>query len=300
MAMEYAITPPTSAITVPDAVNEAVDDSSDDEAQSYSLEEGISDFYVGKAVLTVANYSNRVKLFRQWYRINYGREISSRLKVKHVRLFFQEKSKTCRQLRALVTVIKGLLKHLYKIKVLKTDLSVTFKTEKQLPALVERVMSPELVKRFFIEANKHRDSTSMHILQCLAYGGLRRRACSELMKTDVKKVDHQKNGEVISNYSIFIRCGKGSKSRMVPLKKSIGRSLYMYASSLNSIYLFPGKKPGTHLNAQTIANRIKKMAIQIGSPAVSCHFFVSFYRTHNIYTVHTNQSSPHSFVFSLR
>ena len=31
--MEYAITPPTSAITVPDAVNEAVDDSSDDEAQ---------------------------------------------------------------------------------------------------------------------------------------------------------------------------------------------------------------------------------------------------------------------------
>lgn len=205
-----AITPPTSATSVPDAAN-VVDDSSDDEEQSYNLEEGVLDFYVGKAKFTVANYSNRIKLFRNWYRELYGRELDSKpaLKIKHVRLFFQEKSKTCRQLRALVVVIKGLLRHLYKIKVLKKDLSLTFKTEKQLPARTERVMSPKMVKKFFIEANKHRNSSTMHILQCLAYGGLRRTACSALMKTDIKKVDHQKNGELVSNFSIFVRNGKG-------------------------------------------------------------------------------------------
>ena len=119
MSMD-AITPPTSATSVPDAAN-VVDDSSDDEEQSYNLEEGILDFYVGKAKFTVANYSNRIKQFRNWYRELYGRELDSKpcLKIKHVRLFFQEKSKTCRQMRALVVVIKGLLRHLYKIKVLK-------------------------------------------------------------------------------------------------------------------------------------------------------------------------------------
>jgi site-specific recombinase XerD len=296
MSMD-AITPPTSATSVPDAAN-VVDDSSDDEEQSYNLEEGILDFYVGKAKFTVANYSNRIKQFRNWYRELYGRELDSKpcLKIKHVRLFFQEKSKTCRQMRALVVVIKGLLRHLYKIKVLKKDLSLTFKTEKQLPPAVERVMSPELVKRFFIEANKHRNSSTTHMLQCLAYGGVRRTACSELMKTDIKKIDHQKNGELVSNFSIFVRNGKGmsiallasillpsltllffsflgGKSRTIALKKSIGASLYHYAQGLNSQYLFPGAKPGTHLCAQQIANRVKKMAIAIGEPQVSCHFF---------------------------
>ena len=84
-------------------------------------------------------------------------------------------------MRQLVTVIKGLLKHLFKCKVLKKDLSLSFKTEKQLPAKVERVMTGEQVKLFFVEANKHKDASTMHMLQCLAYGGLRRGACSELM-----------------------------------------------------------------------------------------------------------------------
>ena len=277
MSMEIAITPPTSATLV---VPDAVDDSSDEEEQNYTLDEAILDWYVGKRPFTVASYAGRVRIFRQWYRDNYGREISVRLKVKHVRLFFLSKSNRCRQMRQLVTVIKGLLKHLFKCKVLKKDLSLSFKTEKQLPAKVERVMTGEQVKLFFVEANKHKDASTMHMLQCLAYGGLRRGACSELMCTDIKKKDYQKNGEVISNYFIFVRDGKGGKQRTIPIKKSIGRSLYTYATSLKTTYLFPGSKENTHIGARQIAHRVKSMARRIGCPAVSCHFFVSSFYQH--------------------
>jgi len=182
-------------------------------------------------------------------------------------------------MRATVVTIKSLLVHLFKKKIIKKNIALSFESGRQLPPSCERTMSVATVKAFFREAQKMKDGSTLIALQLLAYGGLRRGVLSKLKKTDIKCTTLQQNGQIEKSYKIHVRNGKGSgplgKSRYVPLKASIGEHIYNYAQGLNSIYLFPGKKPGSHLCANSIALRIKKIAKSdaVKQPQISCHFF---------------------------
>ena len=241
------------------AANDA-DSSSEDEESVYTFEEAISSWYFGKRPSTIVAYRNRVNDFILWMKENYNRSIDHRLKVKHVRLYFVFKRKTVRQMRATIVVIKSLLVHLFKKKIIRKNIALSFISGKQLPPANERNMSVATVKTFFREAQKKKDPSTLVILQILAYGGLRRGALSSLKKEDIKCTEFQKDGIIIKSYKIHVRDGKGGKARYVPMHPKIGANIYSYAQSLNSVYLFPGWKQGTHLTANSIAMRIKRIA----------------------------------------
>ena len=255
------------------------DESSDDEESVYTFEEALESWFFNKRPTTVKSYRARANNFIKWMKDSYNRPIDSRLKVKHVRLFFVHKKKSCRQIRSTVVTIKSLLVHLFKKKIIKKNIALSFESGRQLPPSCERTMSVATVKAFFREAQKMKDGSTLIALQLLAYGGLRRGVLSKLKKTDIKCTTLQQNGQIEKSYKIHVRNGKGSgplgKSRYVPLKASIGEHIYNYAQGLNSIYLFPGKKPGSHLCANSIALRIKKIAKSdaVKQPQISCHFF---------------------------
>ena len=255
-----------------------VESSSEDEESVYTFEEALESWFYNKRPSTIVAYRNRANDFILWFKENYNRPMS-RLKVKHVRLYFVHKKKSCRQMRATVVTIKSLLVHLFKKKIIKKNIALSFESGRQLPPSCERTMSVATVKSFFREAQKMKDATTLIALQLLAYGGLRRGVLSKLKKTDIKCTTLQQNGQIEKSYKIHVRNGKGSgplgKSRYVPLKASIGEHIYNYAQGLNSIYLFPGKKPGSHLCANSIALRIKKIAKSdaVKQPQISCHFF---------------------------
>ena len=255
-----------------------VESSSEDEESVYTFEEALESWFYNKRPSTIVAYRNRANDFILWFKENYNRPMS-RLKVKHVRLYFVHKKKSCRQMRATVVTIKSLLVHLFKKKIIKKNIALSFESGRQLPPSCERTMSVATVKSFFREAQKMKDGSTLIALQLLAYGGLRRGVLSKLKKTDIKCTTLQQNGQIEKSYKIHVRNGKGSgpsgKSRYVPLKPSIGEHIYNYAQGLNSIYLFPGKKSGSHLCANSIALRIKKIAKSdaVKQPQISCHFF---------------------------
>ena len=254
------------------------DESSDDEESVYTFDEALESWYFGKRLSTIVAYRNRVNDFILWMKVNYNRSIDHRLKVKHVRLYFVFKRKTVRQMRATVVVIKSLLVHLFKKKIIRKNIALSFVSGKQLPPANERNMSVATVKAFFREAQKKKDPSTLVILQILAYGGLRRGALSCLKKEDIKCTTFQKDGTIIKKYKVHVRDGKGGKARYVPIHPKIGANIYSYAQSLNSIYLFPGWKQGTHLTANSIAQRIKRIAKSdaVKMPQISCHFFRHF------------------------
>ena len=108
----------------------------------------------------------------------------------------------------------------------------------------------------------------------LLFVGLRIGALSSLACSDVIKTDVQNN----VNYKIRVRCGKGQKTRLVHVKKSIGENIWQYAQSLNSVHLFPSKvKPGQCLNKQSLSNRIKRLAKAIKKPEISAHFLRHYF-----------------------
>ena len=275
MSNSSEITPPTS-IAAQNAGNE-VESSSDDEEENYTFEEAYESWFLGKSQSTCTAYRGRVKNFMKWYETQYGRKMDgSRLKKKHIRLFFAHKQRTCNQLRATIVCIKSFLRHLFKKRILGKDLAKSFIDPRQKPPQSERVMTPGTVKLFFKEAQKKKDASTLHMLQVLTYGGVRITALSRLHATDIKEEEHQANGTITKSYKIHIRNGKGGKSRFVPLKASVGADLYAYAQSLDTMYLFPGQKEGKPMNSQSISNRIKRIARKIGQPQISCHFFRHF------------------------
>ena len=62
------------------------DDSSEEEEDSYTLEEAIHVWYEKKTRATRFSYNQYVKQFQSWLHVNYGRIIDHRLKKKHVKL----------------------------------------------------------------------------------------------------------------------------------------------------------------------------------------------------------------------
>ena len=78
------------------------------------------------------------------------------------------------------------------------------------------------------------------------------------------------------------RDAKGGKNRTIGLKSDVGRSLYDYASSLTTEYLFPGKKDG-HLGSGAVAIRMKVLAKKVGKPEISCHWMRHAFATWSLH-----------------
>ena len=252
-------------------------DSSDDEDVSYTLEECIESWFFNKQPSTRVAYKERIDQFRAWLRKNYKRDIDHRLKRKHIRLYLNSKSSTCSQLRAIIVVIKSLCRELKKRGVIPVDVSSGFSSGRQKPPKFERNISPDTVRAMFRVAQKKSSKQTMVLLQIAVYAGLRIGALSRLSCSDILKVEHNTGA---NTFQIRVRCAKGNKTRLVSIKSSIGRYIYEYAQSLNTIYLFPSsKKPGKPLGSQALSKRIKRIAKSIGKPQISAHFLRHFFAT---------------------
>ena len=257
--------------STPLPVNDADDDSSEDEDEKYSLDEAIQVWYEKKSRATRFAYNQYIKHFQTWLHASYGRTIDHRLKKKHVKLYLVEKAKTMSQMRPVISTLKSLFKHLKKLNVIKKDILLDFDNVKKKPPRHERTMSVATVKAMFKEALKQSTPVSFHILQLLVYCGLRRTVLSKLLRSDIVRTEFIKNGESEFKYLVKARDAKGGKNRTIGVKTSVGQSLYDYSSSLTTEYLFPGKKDG-HLGGMAVANRIKTLAKKVGKPEISMHW----------------------------
>lgn len=262
--------------STPSVAIDADDDSSEEEDEKYTLEEAIHVWYEKKTRATRFSYNQYVKHFQSWLHANYGRIINHQLKIKHVKLYLVEKSLTTTQMRPVISVLKSLFKHLKKLGVIKRDILLTFDNVKQKQPRHERTMSVATVKAMFKEALKKSTPVSFHLMQLLVYTGLRRTVLSKLLRSDIVRTEFSKNGEVDFRYSVKARDAKGGKNRTIGIKTDVGRSLYEYASTLTTEYLFPGKKDG-HLGSNAVANRIKTLAKKVGKPEISCHWGRHFF-----------------------
>ena len=274
MSAAFGNPPSTAFQNVPPPAIDS-DESSEEEEDIYTLEEAIQVWYEKKSRATRFSYNQYVKHFQSWLHANYGRDINHQLKLKHVRLYLSHKSKTTTQMRPVISVLKSLFKHLKKLNVIKRDILLTFDNVKTKPPRHERTMSVATVKAMFKEALKKSTPISFHILQLFVYAGLRRTVLSKLLRSDIVRTEFSKNGQVDFRYSVKARDAKGGKNRTIGIKTDVGRSLYDYAASLTTEYLFPGKDDG-HLGSSAVANRIKTLAKKVGKPEISCHWLRHF------------------------
>jgi site-specific recombinase XerD len=268
---------PLIAVNAPEMVVNERDSSSEDEETTYSLQEAEEDWFFNKMESTRWAYRQRINDFKKWYLDKTGRTIDTKLKKKHLRLYFTFKKRTCSQLRAVIVCIKSYTKHLTKRKILKKDVGKDFQSTKQLPAKIERNMSANDVRAFFRCAQTKSDPECIVILQLLTYAGVRRTALSRIACNDIIRSDIQIGSVLTSKYSVRIRKAKGGKSRQVKLNDLVGKSLYDYARSLGTVYLFGNKHPGT------LAQKIKRIAKKVGLPHVSMHHFRHFYCSQSIH-----------------
>ena len=274
MSAAFGNPPSTAFQNVPPPAIDS-DESSEEEEDIYTLEEAIQVWFEKKSRATRFSYNQYIKHFQSWLHANYGRNINHQLKLKHVKLYLVEKSKSTTQMRPIISVLKSLFKHLKKLNVIKRDILLDFDNVKTKPPRHERTMSVATVKAMFKEALKKTSAVSFHILQLFVYAGLRRTVLSKLLRSDIVRTEFSKNGKSDFRYSVKARDAKGGKNRTIGIKTDVGRSLYDYAASLTTEYLFPGKDDG-HLGSGAVANRIKTLAKKVGKPEISCHWLRHF------------------------
>jgi site-specific recombinase XerD len=269
------------------AANGAESSSSSDE-ETYTLREALDLFFEKLATTTTAAYKQRINDFIQWYGKEYSRMIDRRLKKKHLLRYFVHKRTTgTRQMRPVVVSIKSMCRHLFKLKMLKKDITIGIPDPKQLPAKNERKMNPDTVKAFFALANTKRNGSYWAMYALLTYAGLRIKVLSRLKCADIKKDEVQNDGAIVKSYKVHVRDGKGGKDRYCGLKREVGEKLYAYAQSLNSTYLFPGRKENRPMHSQSLSDRIKTMAKHesIGRPEISAHYFRHFMASNALHNV---------------
>ena len=250
--------------------------SSSSDEETYTLREALDLFFEKLATTTVRAYKQRINCFIQWYGKEYARMIDRRLKRKHLKRYFvHKKNNGTRQMRIVVVSIKSMCRHLFKLKMLKKDITIGIPDPKQLPAKNERKMTPATVKAFFALANTKKDASYWAMYALLTYAGLRIKVLSRLQVADIKCDEVQNDGAIEKSYKVHVRNGKGGKERYCGLKKEVGEKLYAYAQSLNTTYLFPGRTGNKPMHSQSISDRIKTMAKHesIGRPEISAHYF---------------------------
>jgi site-specific recombinase XerD len=258
--------------------------SSDSDEEVYTVDSAMQDWYFNKSTATVRSYKMVVKRFRKWLRDVHGKKLNQ-CKKKHVRAFFVHLKPTNTQVRPTLCVLKSLYKHLLRLGVITKDPCAHFKLSIQLPCRVERNLTSDQVRALFAAAQEKRDKKTFALLQCCVYSGIRIGALSRLRCADIIRSvtdmtsssgSSSSSAKKVEHYYIHIVAGKCGKSRKVPLKKSIGKSLHAYAAiqAAKGVYLFPGRNGGP-ISTGAVAGRIKRLARKIGSPEISAHWLVS-------------------------
>ena len=116
------------------------------------------------------------------------------------------------------------------------------------------------------------------MLQIGVYGGLRISEIAALATCDIVATEHQSSSNTTTSYSVRVRCGKNSKTRLVSLKKSVGLNIWTYAQSLTTKYLFPSpRNSDTHMHSQSLGCRLKRLFRKIGQPQGSAHFLRHYF-----------------------
>jgi site-specific recombinase XerD len=258
--------------------------SSDSDEEVYTVDSAMQDWYFNKSTATVRSYKMVVKRFRKWLCDVHGKKLNQ-CKKKHVRAFFVHLKPTNTQVRPTLCVLKSLYKHLLRLGVITKDPCAHFKLSIQLPCRVERNLTSDQVRALFAAAQEKRDKKTFALLQCCVYSGIRIGALSRLRCADIIRSvtdmtsssgSSSSSAKKVEHYYIHIVAGKCGKSRKVPLKKSIGKSLHAYAAiqAAKGVYLFPGRNGGP-ISTGAVAGRIKRLARKIGSPEISAHWLVS-------------------------
>lgn len=147
------------------------DSSSDDDIEHFTLDEGIESWLYNKTLTTRDSYLRRISQFRSWMQSKYNREID-RCKSKHIRMYLNFKAKSCKQIRAIVVVIKSLFKHLVKCNVVDKNPAASFDSGKQKPAKHERNLSSDTVRALFRLAQKKKNPSTLILLQIAVYCGM--------------------------------------------------------------------------------------------------------------------------------
>ena len=251
-------------------------ESSDDSDEAYTVESGLDDWYYGKANKTKKWYRRIMVRFRKWLQQKYQRDLD-RCRKKHIKAYLTVLSETNSQVRPVLCVLKSCFKHLKRLDVIDKDPAALFKLEQQLPTRVDRNLTSEQVRKMFAKCQLKKNKVSFHLLQILVYSGIRIGACSKLRCSDVVK----STTDAGDHYTLKVVKAKGGKSRNVPLKKDIGKSLHQFAqqqAQKGSIWLFPSpQKANKPLTVAALSARIKTITKSCGLPHVSCHWYRHFF-----------------------
>ena len=249
------------------------EESSSDSDEEYTVQSALEDWHYGKSEQTITNYTNRVKQFERFLAAKYNKTLE-KAKRKHLKAYFTMLNKTCSQIRPDLCILRSMYRHFVKVGLCKKDPTHRFKVAQQLPAKQSRDLSSEQVRKLFAEAQKKRSKVTFAILQVLTYAGIRIGACASLLNKDVVRRIDDKN---VEHYSLRVLKGKGNKSRCIPLKQSIGKSLHAFAAiqAKKSVFLFPGRKANAPLTRCAVHQRLKTIAKRAGLPHVSAHWLVS-------------------------
>lgn len=269
------------------ASNAALPEESSDDEGGYTIEQGLADWVYSKSVATKRSYLQFCRRFRAFLTQNYcGKDLDS-VRKRHIRAFLANLSTTNASTRHALCIIKSVCGHLAKLGILRKDPSVGFKLPQQLAPRVERSLDSAAVRALFRIARERRNKSTFHVLQVLTYAGLRLTACCSLKRTDIHRVEGANSkacAPKAKTYSYFLRVrkAKGGKTRKIYLKGTIGKSLYDYAQTVKSTYLFPGKKTGSHISATAIYCRIKTLGKKISKPEISPHWFRHFFASYSL------------------
>lgn len=272
--------PRKGAQTTPAANAQLPEESSDSDEGGYTISQALTDWKYNKSPATRKSYSFVIKRLRKFLSEKYDGRDLDKLRKRHIRAFLAVLSATNASIRPALCVIKSVCGHLAKLGVMRKDPSVSFKLPIQAPPRVERNLDSASIRAIFKIASHRRNKSTFHVLQVLTYAGMRLAACSSLKRADIHRVDVPNAGSVKQyTYFLRVRCAKNAKTRKIYLKATIGKSLWDYAQTVNSVWLFPGFKSGHHITPTAIYCRIKTLAKRIGKPEISPHWFRHFYAT---------------------
>ena len=167
---------------------------------------------------------------------------------------------TASQARRL-SAVKSLLSFGHKTGYLAVNVGAAVSLPKVKQTLAERILSEDEVMQMLALERQPRNRA---ILRLLYLGGLR---ISELC--GLKGRDLQANGDA-GQVTVF---GKGAKTRVVLLKRSIWTDLTQLRGSDPDAAVFRSRKGGRHLDPVQVHRIVKKAAARAGlSDAVSAHW----------------------------
>ena len=162
------------------------------------------------------------------------------------------------------------LKLFYTVTLQRPDV-VTFvrygKRAKALPV----VLAPEEVVQLFAAA---RPGVERVLVQTDYALGLR---VSELVRLQVKNLDSRR-------LVVHVHAGKGRKDRLVPLSPKLLEELRAYwRQERPPVWLFPGKKSGTHRSVASVQRLVRRVARRAGlTKPLTVHTLRHSYATHQL------------------